>query len=112
MSGYQLIAFDMDGTLLNSQKQVSAGSLAAIDRALAGFRERQPGSLTPEEEIEWEFLTGLSIDYSSIATEAYGNIPQAIPYVEQALAKLEKYPLEERVHFEKLCREELADIYL
>ena len=68
--------------------------------------------LTPEEEIEWEFLTGLSIDYSSIATEAYGNIPQAIPYVEQALAKLEKYPLEERVHFEKLCREELADIYL
>lgn len=71
-----------------------------------------PGSLTPEEEIEWEFLTGLSIDYSSIATEAYGNIPQAISYVEQALAKLEKYPLEERVHFEKLCREELADIYL
>ena len=67
---------------------------------------------SPEEEIEWEFLTGLSIDYSSIATEAYGNIPQAIPYVEQALAKLEKYPLEERVHFEKLCREELADIYL
>uniref|UniRef100_UPI003FEEE01A hypothetical protein n=1 Tax=Alistipes shahii TaxID=328814 RepID=UPI003FEEE01A len=32
--------------------------------------------------------------------------------MEQALAKLEKYPLEERVHFEKLCREELADIYL
>ena len=89
-----------------------ANSFEAIDRALAGFRERQPGSLTPEEEIEWEFLTGLSIDYSSIATEAYGNIPQAIPYVEQALAKLEKYPLEERVHFEKLCREELADIYL
>ena len=94
-------------------KQMSvANSFEAIDRAQAEFRERQPGSLTPEEEIEWEFLTGLSIDYSSIATEAYGNIPQAIPYVEQALAKLEKYPLEERVHFEKLCREELADIYL
>lgn len=94
-------------------KQMSvANSFEAIDRALAEFRERQPGSLTPEEEIEWEFLTGLSIDYSSIATEAYGNILQAIPYVEQALAKLEKYPLEERVHFEKLCREELADIYL
>ena len=29
MSGYQLIAFDMDGTLLNSQKQVSAGSRRA-----------------------------------------------------------------------------------
>lgn len=94
-------------------KQMSvANSFEAIDRTLAEFRERQPGSLTPEEEIEWEFLTGLSIDYSSIATEAYGNILQAIPYVEQALARLEKYPLEERVHFEKLCREELADIYL
>lgn len=39
MSGYQLIAFDMDGTLLNSQKQVSAGSLAAIDRALAAGKQ-------------------------------------------------------------------------
>lgn len=38
--------------------------------------------------------------------------PQAIPYVEKALAKLEKYPFEERVHLEKLCREELSDIYL
>ncbi len=94
-------------------KQMSAAnSFEAIDRALAEFRERRPGSLTPEEQIEWEFLTGLSIDYSSIATEAYGNIPQAIPYVEKALAKLEKYPFEERVHLEKLCREELSDIYL
>ena len=83
-------------------------------RSTARWRDSASGNraATPEEEIEWEFLTGLSIDYSSIATEAYGNIPQAIPYVEQALAKLEKYPLEERVHFEKLCREELADIYL
>lgn len=86
----------------------SRRSTARRRSSASGNRAASP----PEEEIEWEFLTGLSIDYSSIATEAYGNIPQAIPYVEQALAKLEKYPLEERVHFEKLCREELADIYL
>lgn len=54
---------------------------------------------------------GLSIDYQSIAAEAYGNIPQAIPYVEQALRRLEKYPLDERIHLEKLCREELSDLY-
>ncbi len=33
MPNYQLIAFDMDGTLLDSQKQVSAQNLAAISRA-------------------------------------------------------------------------------
>ena len=39
-------------------KQISvANSFEAIDRAQAEFRERQPGSLTPEEEIEWVFLT-------------------------------------------------------
>jgi len=30
---YQLIAFDMDGTLLNSQKKISQGNLAAIKKA-------------------------------------------------------------------------------
>lgn len=34
MSEYQLIAFDMDGTLLNSQKQVMPATMAAVDRAL------------------------------------------------------------------------------
>ena len=90
----------------------TASCPTAASRCSAHRSTPSGSGLPPEEEIEWEFLTGLSIDYSSIATEAYGNIPQAIPYVEQALAKLEKYPLEERVHFEKLCREELADIYL
>lgn len=34
-------------------KQMSAAnSFEAIDRALAEFRERRPGSLTPEEQIE------------------------------------------------------------
>ena len=33
MSTYKLIAFDMDGTLLNSGKQISAATLAAIEKA-------------------------------------------------------------------------------
>ena len=34
MSNYELIAFDMDGTLLNSRKEISSGSLHAISRAV------------------------------------------------------------------------------
>ena len=33
MSTYKLIAFDMDGTLLNSKKEISAATLAAIKKA-------------------------------------------------------------------------------
>ena len=33
MNNYQLIAFDMDGTLLNSDKQISPETLNAIKRA-------------------------------------------------------------------------------
>lgn len=35
MNTYQLIAFDMDGTLLNSKKQIAPSSLAAIEQARA-----------------------------------------------------------------------------
>ncbi len=93
------------------KQMIAANSFEATDHTLAKLREKKPGDLTPEELIELEFLTGLSIDYQSIAAEAYGNIPHAIPYVEEALRKLEKYPLDERVHLEKLCREELSDLY-
>ena len=93
------------------KQMIAANSFEATDHTLAKLREKKPGDLTPEELIEMEFLTGLSIDYQSIAAEAYGNIPHAISYVEQALEKLEKYPLDERVHLEKLCREELSDLY-
>lgn len=36
---YQLIAFDMDGTLLNSKKDVLPSSVAAIDEALAAGKD-------------------------------------------------------------------------
>ena len=35
MNQYQLIALDMDGTLLNSKKEISPGCKAAIEKALA-----------------------------------------------------------------------------
>ena len=34
MNQYQLIALDMDGTLLNSKKQLSEGNRAALERAV------------------------------------------------------------------------------
>ena len=33
MSNYELIALDMDGTLLNSQKKISKPTIAAIKKA-------------------------------------------------------------------------------
>ena len=36
---YQLIAFDMDGTLLDSKKDVLPSSVAAIDEALAAGKD-------------------------------------------------------------------------
>ena len=34
MNQYQLIALDMDGTLLNSKKEISPGCREAIEKAL------------------------------------------------------------------------------
>lgn len=39
MSQYQLIALDMDGTLLNSKKQLSEGNRAALERAAAAGKQ-------------------------------------------------------------------------
>lgn len=39
MSGYKLIAFDMDGTLLNSEKKISSETLKAIEKAFDKGKE-------------------------------------------------------------------------
>ena len=87
-------------------------SIETVTRALEELKGKNYDRLTPEERIEWEFLTGLAIDFSSVTTEAYDNIAKAIPYVERALENLRKYPLEERLHLEKICHDELSDLYL
>lgn len=87
-------------------------SLEIVTGALERLKGKEEGQMTAEERIEWEFLTGLSIDYSSLVTNAYDNIEQAIPYIERALEMLKTYPLEERIHFEELCHFELSDLYM
>ncbi len=94
-------------------KQMNANnSIETVTRALEELKGKNYDRLTPEERIEWEFLTGLAIDFSSVTTEAYDNIAKAIPYVERALENLRKYPLEERLHLEKICHDELSDLYM
>ena len=75
-------------------------SIETVTRALEELKGKNYDRLTPEERIEWEFLTGLAID------------AKAIPYVERALENLRKYPLEERLHLEKICHDELSDLYM
>ena len=87
-------------------------SIETVTRALEELKGKNYDRLTPEERIEWEFLTGLAIDFSSVTTEAYDNIAKAIPYVERALENLRKYPLEERLHLEKIRHDELSDLYM
>lgn len=87
-------------------------SIETVTRAVEELKGKNYDRLSPEERIEWEFLTGLAIDFSSVTTEAYDNIAKAIPYVERALENLRKYPLEERLHLEKICYDELSDLYM
>lgn len=87
-------------------------AVETVKHELDRLKTKIHNELSPEERIEWEFLTGLSIDFSALATEAYDNIDKAIPYVEQALKKLEAYPLEERLHMERICRDELSELYM
>ena len=87
-------------------------AVETVKHELDRLKTKIHNELSPEERIEWEFLTGLSLDFSSLATEAYDNIAKAIPYVEQALKKLEAYPLEERLHMERICRDELSELYM
>ena len=87
-------------------------AVETVKHELDRLKTKIHNELSPEERIEWEFLTGLSLDFSSLATEAYDNIGKAIPYVEQALKKLEAYPLEERLHMERICRDELSELYM
>ena len=87
-------------------------AVETVKHELDRLKTKIHNELSPEERIEWEFLTGLSLDFSSLATEAYDNIAKAIPYVERALENLRKYPLEERLHLEKICHDELSDLYM
>ena len=61
MSQYQLIALDMDGTLLNSKKEISPGCREAIKKALAEGKEvvLSPGRCRPELTEFRKLIPGL-----------------------------------------------------
>ena len=52
MSHYQLIALDMDGTLLNSEKKISPKTLQALEKAAAAGKDLvlSTGRCRPELE--------------------------------------------------------------
>lgn len=87
-------------------------NLQAIENELAEMRSKGAKNMSPEAEVQQEYLTGISMDFSSTATGTYKKIPEAIPYIERALKKLSAFPLQDRIHFEKLCRFELAELYM
>lgn len=87
-------------------------SLGSIGQELERLKLDSKGQMTPEVQIQWEYLTGVSLDYASLLTHTYDDIPKAIPYIEGALKKLATYPIEDRIHFERLCRYELSDLYM
>lgn len=82
-----------------------------LHETLADLRSRQP-RLTKEEQIEWEFLTALSIDRGAVLNGAYQELKEAVPYVERAIRLLSTYPLEPRYPFELLCYRKLANLYI
>ena len=86
-------------------------SLETIEQELNKLKSESRGPMTPEVQIQWEYLTGVSLDYSAILTHSYNDISKAIPYVERALTNLSVYPFQDKIHFETLCRYELADLY-
>ncbi len=61
MSHYQLIALDMDGTLLNKEKKISPGCKEAIEKALAAGKQvvLSTGRCRPELTEYRELIPGL-----------------------------------------------------
>lgn len=86
-------------------------SLETIELELNKLKKESQGQMTPEEQIQWEYLTGVSLDYSAMLTHSYNEVSKAIPYIEQALENLSAYPFQDKIHFETLCHYELADLY-
>lgn len=93
-------------------QKLKAGDVnEVLHETLDKLRNRKE-NLTLEEQIEWEFLTALSIECAASANEAYQELPKAIPYLEQAIQKLSVYPLVQRYPFELMCSRKLADLYV
>lgn len=87
-------------------------SASVVTAELERFESVAPERMGSLERIEWEFLTGLAFDFSAEATGSQADIKNAIPHIERTIELLGDYPLDERLHFERLCRQELSDLYM
>lgn len=87
-------------------------SLESLGWELDKLKKENQKKISPETQIQWEYLTGVSLDYSSLITHTSPEIPNAIPYIQRALEMLASYPLKDRIHFEELCHFELSDLYM
>lgn len=87
-------------------------SLESLGRELDRLKKENQKKMPPKIQIQWEYLTGVSLDYSSLITHTSPEIPNAIPYIQRALEMLSSYPLKDRIHFEELCHFELSDLYM
>lgn len=80
-----------------------------IEEELARLKAKD--KLTAEEQIEWEFLTAVSMDCALVEAGGYSMVKDAIPYVERTLSLLSVYPEEQRCFFEQLCHNKLSNLY-
>lgn len=87
-------------------------NLQSIESELVEMRNDSSKHMSPEAEIQREYLMGISQDFSSTLTGSYKKIPEAIPYIERAIEKLLTFPFQDRVYFEILCRFELSELYM
>lgn len=87
-------------------------NLQSLESELIEMRNDSSRHMSPEAEIQREYLMGISQDFSSTLTGSYKKVPDAIPYIERALKKLLTFPLQDRIYFEMLCRFDLSELYL
>lgn len=73
--------------------------------------KHQAKPMKTEMEIEWEFITALNIDCSTVSDNFGADITSAIPHVEHAIQLLQQYPLGLRYNFEMLCHQKLVNLY-
>lgn len=86
--------------------------IEVIGRELERLKLHSSKALTPEEQIEWEYLMAESIDCASVSAGAYSDVAKAIPYIEQALRLLSSYPPEQSYDFNDLCYKKLINLYI
>jgi len=108
MSNYKLIAFDMDGTLLNSKKEISAGNLEAIREAvskgkyvaLSTGRNMQELKKTLSETPEIGYVIGVSGALVIDIKEQYHIATTTIPFetVATILKRIRPYDCMVHIH--------------